>query len=152
MANQNEPIDFSAISFDDVIGEGAEGLETAEQEPQDVEEYDDDDIVDEDPREYGDEDFEDGVDEYESDLNYSVEDDYDDDEEEYDDDDEGQSQTKSTKTSPSLTRSLTFSELKQNMNTRYCRGTDNYVRDVSKTLRRSTSRALRTVPRSTSSS
>ena len=50
MANQNEPIDFSAISFDDVIGEGAEGLETAEQEPQDVEEYDDDDIVDEDLR------------------------------------------------------------------------------------------------------
>lgn len=138
MANQNEPIDFSAISFDDVIGEGAEGLETAEQEPQDVEEYDDDDIVDEDPREYGDEDFEDGVDEYEDDdEDYSVEDDYDDDddEEEYDDDDEDEITDEEYEDLPIADK---ISDI-LGVETEYeyadtVEGLTNYVRDVSEDL------------------
>ena len=139
MANQNEPIDFSAISFDDVIGEGAEGLETAEQEPQDVEEYDDDDIVDEDPREYGDEDFEDGVDEYESDdEDYSVEDDYDDDEEEYDDDDEDDDDEFTDEEYDDLPIADKISDI-LGVETEYeyadtVEGLTNYVRDVSEDL------------------
>ncbi len=88
MSDPNNKLDFSAITFDSVVGDGAPGLDAvAEEEPQDVEEHEDDDIVDEDPREYGDEDHEDYVDEdddeYDDEL--TVEDDYDDDEEQVDD-------------------------------------------------------------------
>ena len=89
MSNPNNKLDFSAISFDNVVGEGAEGLETAVEEVQNAEPLDDDieqeiESVDEDPREYGDEDQEDFVDEeYDDDEeDRTVEDDYDDDEEE----------------------------------------------------------------------
>lgn len=91
MSDPNNKLDFSAITFDSVVGEGAPGLETVEQEPQDVEEYyDDDDIIDEDPREYGDEDFEDYVDEDDDDDDDedTVEDDYDDEEDEEDDEED----------------------------------------------------------------
>ena len=52
MSDPNNKLDFSAISFDDVVGDGAQGLETV-QAPQDVEEINDP-VIDEDPREYGD--------------------------------------------------------------------------------------------------
>lgn len=91
MADPNNKLDFSAISFDDVVGDGAEGLATLE-EPQNAEPIDDDierdvEAVDDDPQEYGDEDHEDYVDEdgEEDDEEYTVEDDYDeDDDEDYD--------------------------------------------------------------------
>lgn len=89
MADPNDKLDFSAISFDNVVGEGAPGLEL---EAQDAEPIDDDiepefEAIDEDPAEYGDEDHEDYVDEDydEDDEDYTVEDYDDDDEEEYDD-------------------------------------------------------------------
>ena len=87
MSDPNNKLDFSAISFDSVVGDGAEGLETVE-EVQNAEPIDDDieqevESVDEDPREYGDEDQEDYVDEEydEDEEDLTVEDDYDDDEE-----------------------------------------------------------------------
>lgn len=95
MSDPNNKLDFSAISFDNVIGDGAPGLDAAEQlEPQDVEdsyeeEYDEvDNELDEDVAEYedddddhGDEDHEDYVDEDYDDDNdeYTVEDDLDED-------------------------------------------------------------------------
>ena len=96
MSDPNNKLDFSAISFDDVIGDGAPGLESAEtlEEPQNVEEpieeeYDEvDNELDEDIQEYeddhedhGDEDHEDYVDEeYEDDdREYTVEDELDED-------------------------------------------------------------------------
>ena len=65
MADPNNKLDFDAISFDDVIGDGAPGLETVEEVPQDVEETEPEieNELDEDIRERGDEDHEDGVDE-----------------------------------------------------------------------------------------
>ena len=65
MADPNNKLDFDAISFDDVIGDGAPGLETVEEVPQDVEETEPEieNELDEDIRERGDEDYEDGVDE-----------------------------------------------------------------------------------------
>ena len=96
MSDPNNKLDFSAISFDDVVGDGAPGLDVTEtlEEPQDVEEpieeeYDEvDNELDEDIQEYeddyedhGDEDHEDYVDEeYEDDdREYTVEDELDED-------------------------------------------------------------------------
>jgi len=96
MSDPNNKLDFSAISFDDVVGDGAPGLESAEtlEEPQSVEEpieeeYNDvENELDEDIQEYeddyedrGDEDHEDYVDEeYEDDdKEYTVEDELDED-------------------------------------------------------------------------
>ena len=83
MSDPNNKLDFSAISFEDVVGDGAPGLDVAEplEEPQSVEEpieeeYDevdnelDEDVQDyaDDEDDYGDEDHEDYVDEqYEDD-------------------------------------------------------------------------------------
>ena len=92
MSDPNTKLDFSAISFDDVVGDGAPGLDVAEslEEPQDVEESLEEEEheeveneLDEDAEDYedhGDEDHEDYVDEdYEQDNEeYTVEDDYDD--------------------------------------------------------------------------
>ena len=92
MADPNDKLDFSAISFDNVVGDGAPGLET--EEAQKAEPIDDDiekdvEAIDEDPREHGDEDREDYVDEEydEEEEDYTVEDndEYDDDVEDYDD-------------------------------------------------------------------
>ena len=65
MSDPNSKLDFDAISFDDVIGDGAPGLETVEEAPQEVEaaEPEIENELDEDIRERGDEDYEDGVDE-----------------------------------------------------------------------------------------
>jgi hypothetical protein len=67
MADQNDKLAFDSISFADVIGDGAPGLESVEEELQDVEapepEIEIENELDEDIRERGDEDFEDGVDE-----------------------------------------------------------------------------------------
>ena len=65
MSDPNNKLDFSAISFDDVIGEGAPGLDVVEdQEPQEVEETEElSNELDEDAKERGDEDYEDYVDE-----------------------------------------------------------------------------------------
>jgi hypothetical protein len=69
MSNPNNKLDFSAISFDDVIGDGAPGLDIVEeQEPQKVEETEEvQNELDEDVQSYeedhGDEDHEDYVDE-----------------------------------------------------------------------------------------
>lgn len=73
MANPNNKLDFDSISFDDVIGEGAPGLEAVEETPQNVEVVEDniDTELDEDARERGDEDQEDHVDD---DYNDSKED------------------------------------------------------------------------------
>jgi len=81
MANPNNKLDFDAISFDDVIGDGAPGLDTVEETPQDVEVTDETEL-DEDIRERGDEDHEDYVDEdYDSQSKeHTVEDEYEDDE------------------------------------------------------------------------
>ena len=60
MANPNNKLDFDAISFDDVIGDGAPGLDTVKEAPQDVEAADEiENELDEDIRERGDEDYED---------------------------------------------------------------------------------------------
>ena len=86
----NDKLDFSAISFDDVIGDGAPGLETpVEEVPQNVEEVEEE-ILDENPRERGDEDQEDFVDEEydDEDDQRTVEDEGEDQTEEYDDEDE----------------------------------------------------------------
>ena len=137
MSDPNNKLDFSAITFDSVVGDGAEGLETVEA-PQDVEEVSDD-IIDEDPREYGDEDFEDGVDEYESDdEDYSVEDDYDDDEEEYDDDDEDDDDEFTDEEYDDLPIADKISDI-LGVETEYeyadtVEGLTNYVRDVSEDL------------------
>lgn len=83
MADPNNKLDFDAISFDDVIGDGAPGLETVEEAPQDVEVADEiENELDEDIRERGDEDHEDYVDEDYDDNSQeqSVEDEYQDDE------------------------------------------------------------------------
>jgi len=140
MSDPNNKLDFSAISFDSVVGDGAEGLETVEA-PQDVEEVSDD-IIDEDPREYGDEDFEDGVDEYESDdEDYSVEDDYDDDEDDEDDeyaDDEYDDDALTEEEYDDLPISEKISDiLGVEMEYEYAdtvEGLTNYVRDVSEDL------------------
>ena len=69
MSDPNNKLDFSAISFDDVIGDGAPGLDVVEeQEPQKVEETEEvQNELDEDVQTYeedhGDEDHEDYVDE-----------------------------------------------------------------------------------------
>lgn len=88
MSDPTNKLDFSAISFDDVIGDGAPGLDSAEeQEPQDVEDSEDiENELDEDARERGDEDYEDYVDEDHDTKEESktVEDEYDDDAEESD--------------------------------------------------------------------
>ena len=81
MSDPNTKLDFSAISFDDVVGDGAPGLDVAEPlESQDVEdsyeeEYEEvENELDEDAEDYedhGDEDHEDYVDEeYDEDLDY----------------------------------------------------------------------------------
>ena len=83
MADPNNKLDFDAISFDDVIGDGAPGLETVEEAPQDVEVADEiENELDEDIRERGDEDHEDYVDEDYDDNSQeqSVEDEYEDNE------------------------------------------------------------------------
>ena len=62
MEQPNDKLDFSSISFDDVIGEGAEGLETVQtEEPQKAEPLDNE--LDDDVKEHGDEDYEQYVDE-----------------------------------------------------------------------------------------
>lgn len=85
MSDPSNKLDFSAISFDDVIGEGAPGLDSVEeQEPQEVEETVNE--LDEDASERGDEDYEDYVDEDypQQEEENTVEDEYEDDED-YDD-------------------------------------------------------------------
>ena len=62
MEQPNDKLDFSSISFDDVIGEGADGLETVQDKPQKAEALDNE--LDDDVRERGDEDHEDYIDEY----------------------------------------------------------------------------------------
>lgn len=129
MSNPNNKLDFSAISFDNVVGEGAEGLETVE-EVQNAEPLDDDiekevESVDQDPREYGDEDQEDYVDEeYGEEEETSVEDDYDNEEE-----------SESELDLEDLTISDQISEvLGVEMENEYAdtvEGLTNYVRDVS---------------------
>jgi hypothetical protein len=62
MTDPNDKLDFNAISFDDVIGDGAPGLEVVEETaPQDVEEVENE--LDEDAKDRGDEDYTD-ADEY----------------------------------------------------------------------------------------
>lgn len=125
MSDPNNKLDFSAISFDDVIGDGAEGLETVEA-PQDVEEIDDP-IIDEDPREYGDEDHEDYVDEdFEGEEEYAVEDDYD---EEYDDDDEEEVDIEGLSVADQISRTLGFDLEYEYDDT--VEGITNFVRDMS---------------------
>lgn len=80
MEQPNDKLDFSSISFDDVIGEGAEGLETVQkEEPQKAEALDNE--LDDDVKERGDEDHEEYVDEPSVEKeSLTVEDDYEDDE------------------------------------------------------------------------
>ncbi len=61
MTDPNDKLDFNSISFDDVIGDGAPGLDVVEETlPQEVEEEEPiDNELDEDAREYGDEDDDD---------------------------------------------------------------------------------------------
>lgn len=130
MSDPNNKLDFSAISFDDVVGEGAEGLTTLE-EPQNAEALDDDieqdvESVDEDPREYGDEDHEDYVDEeYEEDEDTSVEDEYDDD----DDDEELEVDLENLTISDQISEVLGVEMEHEYADT--VEGLTNYVRDVS---------------------
>ena len=123
MSQPNDKLDFDSISFDDVIGEGAEGLETIEA-PQDVEEIIDDEIIDEGPEEYGDEDHEDYVDEsYDDDEDYSVEDEY------YDDDEEEEIDVEGLTVADQISRTLGFE-----LETEYAdtvEGMTNFVRDMS---------------------
>lgn len=65
MSDPNNKLDFSSISFDDMLGDG---LETAPQDVEEVTPEEVEEVVDEDPKEYGDEVHEDYVDEnYEED-------------------------------------------------------------------------------------
>jgi len=76
MTDPNDKLDFNAISFDDVIGDGAPGLDVAEETtPQDVEEVENE--LDDDAKDRGDEDYTD-ADEYpeEEDSGQTVEDEY----------------------------------------------------------------------------
>lgn len=86
MSDPSNKLDFNSISFDDVIGDGAPGLDVVEeQNPQEVEDAEDvNNELDEDARERGDEDYEDYVDEdaEEGRDDRTVEDEYDDDEDE----------------------------------------------------------------------
>lgn len=77
MEQPNDKLDFNAISFDDVIGEGAEGLETVQkEEAQKAEPLDTE--LDDDVKERGDEDQEEYSDEpTEENESLTVEDDYD---------------------------------------------------------------------------
>ena len=79
MEQPNDKLDFSSISFDDVIGEGADGLETVQDEPQKAEALDNE--LDDDVRERGDEDHEDYIDEYVEERKepHTVEDEYEED-------------------------------------------------------------------------
>lgn len=74
MSDPNNKLDFSAISFDDVVGDGAPGLDIAEaEEPQNVEDIQEEEVENEldvdaqdyedDDQDHGDEDHEDYVDE-----------------------------------------------------------------------------------------
>ena len=86
MEQPNDKLDFSAISFDDIIGEGAPGLETSEapaRKPQNDEELDNE--LDTDVQQRGDEDYDEDQDEdsRQKDSN-TVEDEYEDD---YEDED-----------------------------------------------------------------
>ena len=86
MEQPNDKLDFSAISFDDIIGEGAPGVETSEapaREPQNDEELDNE--LDTDVQQRGDEDYDEDQDEdsRQEDSN-TVEDEYEDD---YEDED-----------------------------------------------------------------
>ena len=122
MSDPNNKLDFSAISFDDVVGDGAQGLETV-QAPQDVEEINDP-VIDEDPREYGDEDHEDYVDEeVVEDEEYAVEDDYEEDEDEDEVDIEGLS------VADQISRTLGFDLEYEYDDT--VEGITNFVRDMS---------------------
>ena len=82
MADPTNKLDLDSISFDSVIGDGAPGLETVEEQaPQEVEEVEEiDNELDEDARDRGDEDYEDYVDEDYDDSqdDRSVEDEYED--------------------------------------------------------------------------
>ena len=93
MSDPNNKLDFSAISFDDVIGGGAPGLEVAKmEEPQEVEAPEEiENELDEDAKERGDEDHEDYVDEdYDQGQdNNTVEDEYEDDDSDVELEDDG---------------------------------------------------------------
>jgi hypothetical protein len=60
MTDPNDKLDFSAISFDDIVGDGAPGLDIAEEPTQEVEKEEPNEL-DEDAQEYdrGDEDADD---------------------------------------------------------------------------------------------
>jgi len=91
MSDPNNKLDFSAISFDDVVGDGAPGLDVAEptSSQEDLEDFEEvENELDEDAQGYeddnqdhGDEDYEDYVDEQDEydDNEYTVEDEYDED-------------------------------------------------------------------------
>jgi hypothetical protein len=64
MTDPNDKLDFSAISFDDVIGDGAPGLDIAEEPTQEVEEVQEPDELEEDAQEYDDRGDEDDDDDY----------------------------------------------------------------------------------------
>lgn len=67
MTDPNDKLDFSAISFDDVIGDGAPGLDVAEETPTQEVEQEEPNELDEDAQEYddrGDEDADDDDDYY----------------------------------------------------------------------------------------
>jgi len=123
MSDPNSKLDFDAISFDDVIGEGAPGLETAEEAPQEIEaaEPEIENELDEDVRERGDEDYEDGVDEEygEGEQNNSVEDEY----------EEG---VEDTTIADQISNVLGFEMEAQYDDT--VEGLTNYVRDVSQEI------------------
>ena len=79
MTDPNDKLDFSAISFDDVIGDGAPGLDIAEETPTQEVEQEEPNELDEDAQEYdrGDEDTDDDDYQQPEEETY-VEDDYED--------------------------------------------------------------------------
>lgn len=80
MTDPNDKLDFSAISFDDVIGDGAPGLDIAEETPTQEVEQEEPNELDEDAQEYdrGDEDTDDDDDYQQPEEETYVEDDYED--------------------------------------------------------------------------
>tara|TARA_Y100000816_G_scaffold281787_1_gene256699 strand:+ start:4607 stop:5758 length:1152 start_codon:yes stop_codon:yes gene_type:complete len=136
MADPNDKLDFSAISFDNVVGDGAPGLELDAQnaEPIDDDIEQDVEAIDEDPRERGDEDREDYVDEdyEEDDEDYTVEGSDDDEEEydeEYDDDDVEDYDDEDVPISERISEVLGVEMEYEYADT--VEGLTNYVRDVS---------------------
>ena len=64
MTDPNNKLNFDAISFDDVIGDGAPGLDIAEEPTQEVEEVEEPNELDEDAQQYDDQGDEDADDDY----------------------------------------------------------------------------------------